>query len=322
MEERRPRHEAQAGDTILVNAFRCRMWALQERLDDYVTEESCKAEIESFALHGQLIPALGRRVHGEPEYDFELIYGARRLFVARHLNQPLAIRLRDISDRDALIAMDIENRHRVDISPYERALSYARWLRAGHFQSQDEIARAIQVSASQVSRLLKLARLPSVIVAAFARPLDILEGWGLDLANAWEDPQRRKALAARARQVAALNPRPPARDIYEGLISTIGLPRRARSLRHDEVILSARGKPLFRVRRQHKSISLSFPVEKLSVRALEKIKSSVTEILETEFPSRADAPLLSSRGEGEISPPRGVDTAMGVIRYAHNSEHA
>jgi ParB-like chromosome segregation protein Spo0J len=66
------------------------------------------------------VPALGRPLHGDLEFDVEIIYGARRLFVARHLNMPLQVELREMSDREALVAMDIENRLRTDISPYER----------------------------------------------------------------------------------------------------------------------------------------------------------------------------------------------------------
>jgi len=133
------------------------MWALHDRLEQYVTEGSCRGEIDSILKHGQQSPVLGRRVLDDHNYDVELIYGARRLFVARHVNKQIAVDLRDLSDHDAIIAMDIENRLRKDISPYERALSYARWLRTNHFGSQDEIVHALKVSASQVSRLLKLA---------------------------------------------------------------------------------------------------------------------------------------------------------------------
>src|SRR5579871_4858114 len=122
--------------------FRCRMWSLHDRLDEYVTEDACQAEIESFAKHGQLIPALGRPIRSDPDFDVEVICGARRLFVARHLNRPFLVEIRELSDRDALIAIDIENRHRRDVSPYERGLSYARWLRSGQFQSQEELAKA------------------------------------------------------------------------------------------------------------------------------------------------------------------------------------
>src|SRR5687768_17678353 len=172
---------------LAVDPFRVRMWSLHDRSEQHVNEESCKAEIESFWKHGQLVPALGRALRGDPDHDIELVYGARRLFVARHLNKPLLLDVREMSDREAIVAMDIENRQRKDVSPYERGVSYARWLRSGHFASQDQIARALQISGAQISRLLKLAKLPSVVVSAFATPLDILETWGLALAEAWAD---------------------------------------------------------------------------------------------------------------------------------------
>src|SRR5262249_20674676 len=171
--------DSKARSVVSASPFRVRMWSLHDRCEEHVNEETCKAEIESFAKHGQLVPALGRVLHGDPGHDIELIYGARRLFVARHLNVPLLVEMREISDRDALIAMDIENRQRTDISPYERAMSYARWLSTGHFGSQDDIARALRISSSQVSRLLRLAKLPSVILNAFTSPLEICEALGL-----------------------------------------------------------------------------------------------------------------------------------------------
>src|ERR1051325_11559924 len=46
----------QRGGIVRVNPFRCRMWPLLDRLGDYITEQSCRAEIESFARYGQLVP--------------------------------------------------------------------------------------------------------------------------------------------------------------------------------------------------------------------------------------------------------------------------
>src|SRR5258708_5408352 len=119
--------DSDARNVVLVNPFRCRVWALHDRLEDHITEDSCKEEIESIASHGQLIPVLGRPLKGDVDYDVEIIYGARRLFVTRHLNVPLHVEVREITDRDAIVAMDLENRHRKDISPYERGLSYSQW---------------------------------------------------------------------------------------------------------------------------------------------------------------------------------------------------
>jgi ParB family chromosome partitioning protein len=257
------------------------VWQLHDRLDEYITEATCKVEIESFLEHGQLMPVLGRRTHNNSDCDVELIYGARRLFVARYLNKPLLVDLREeLSDRDAAIALDIENRQRRDVSPYERGLCYSRWLRAGHFKSQEDIGRTMKISPAQVSRLLKLARLPSVIVGAFESGLDICEQWGIDLVDAVEDPSRRKAVIQVARAIAASKPRPPASEIYRLILAATGSGRKPRPGAHDSIIKARNGSPLFRVRHQRTSIALILPVELVSTAALEEIQHSLQLILE------------------------------------------
>lgn len=278
MQEDSGRYPAR-GEEIEVDPFRCRMWALHDRLEDYVSESTCRSEIESVLKYGQRLPVLGRSLHGDAEHDVELIYGARRLFVCRHLNRPLKVIVREVSDRDALVAMDIENRMRQDISPYERGMSYARWLRAGHFESQEEIARSLQVSSSQVSRLLRIARLPSIIVSAFSSPMEICEGWGLDLADAWQDESRRPLLRRRAQEILVKSPRPSAREVIELLTIPPGRKRGASRSRRDDVVLGKNGEPLFRIRRQRKAFVLMLPIEGTSVKILEQISSSVADIL-------------------------------------------
>lgn len=265
---------------VSVSPFRCRMWSLHDRLESYISEESCKAEMESLSKHGQLIPVLGRVLRNDPTHDIELIYGARRLFVARQLNKPLNIELREMSDREAVIAMDIENRHRKDLSPYERGLSYAQFLREGCFESQDDIARALKVSSSQVSRLLKLARMPAPIIEAFASPVDICETWGLEILEALEDPQRRQSIMQEARAVSRLSPRPPARDIYRQLLASMAQGHKVKAKVRDEVIKTDCGAPLFRIRYQTDSVTILLPVEKVSAKVLAKISTAIEGILQ------------------------------------------
>jgi hypothetical protein len=64
------------------------MWELHDRLEAHINEDTCRAEIASFGAHGQFVAVLGRRLKGDASHDIELITGARRLFVARHLNKP------------------------------------------------------------------------------------------------------------------------------------------------------------------------------------------------------------------------------------------
>ena len=283
-----------------VNPFRCRMWELHDRIEHYVTEDSCRAEIESFSKHGQFVPVLGRPLRSDPDYDVELIYGARRLFVARHINKPLTVELRELSDKEAIVAMDIENRHRADITPYERGLSYAQWLRTGYFGSQDEIARTLKISCSHVSRLLKLSRLPTVIINAFEKPTEICEEWGLRLMEALDDPHRRDATVRKARMIGAGSQRPPSREVYRELLAASAPGRKVRAKSRDQVIKDKKGAPLFRVRHQRCSVALIVPLEKVSAECLESVCRAIALLLQqggTE--NTLETVSLNSRNEGK-----------------------
>jgi ParB family chromosome partitioning protein len=261
------------------------MWSFHDRLDEYISEETCQTEIESFRRHGQLIPVLGRRLHGDVHHDIELIFGARRLFIARHLGQQIKVQLREISDAEALVAMDIENRHRQDISPYERGRSYARWVAKGHFASQEELARALHVSPSQVCRLIKIAQLPNAVVAAFSRPVEITETWGLTLSEALADPERRTNVLRKARALAAREDRGSPRQIFEQLMS-VAAGVRLRTRLRDEVVRSPGGETLFRVRRQTRSIVLALPMNATTTRLFPAIRDSVADLLQRAAPEK------------------------------------
>jgi ParB family transcriptional regulator, chromosome partitioning protein len=275
---------------VSVNPFDCRLWDLHDRLEGALTEESCKAEIESFAKHGQLIPALGRQLPRDSSHKIELICGARRLFVARHINVPLLVELREMSDREAIIAMDIENQQRTDISTYERGLSYARWLRSGHFRSQEDIAHTLKVSASQVSRLLRFAQLPAVIIDAFENPATICEGWGLEILKLLDDPASRQATISAARSISAATTRPPPREVYRRLVSPVRNGKRLRKQAHDEVVKDEAGRSLYRIRQQANSIAFLLPLNKMAPDVLDDLRQLVSGVLQR--------PLQDSNGGG------------------------
>jgi ParB/RepB/Spo0J family partition protein len=282
-------------EIIAISAFECRMWSLHDRLDSQVNENTCRAEIESFLKHGQLVPALGRPLRNDTKHKVELIFGARRLFVARHLNRPLTVELRELSDREAICVMDIENRHRKDLSPYERGLSYSKWLREGHFRSQEDIARALRLSASQVSRMLKIAQLPATITDCFKSPLELCESWALNLVEAAADPRRTAGTMKEAREIAACDPRPPVSEVYRRLLAASANGRKVARKPHDEVIKNSEGTPLFRIRQMHQSISVVIATERVSHKQLMRIRQVVAEILESgredNLPERRVSPL-------------------------------
>jgi len=288
-------------DVIPINPFCCRMWNGHERLEDQINEATCREEIKSVLNHGQQIPVLGRPLKGDRNHSYELVYGARRLFIARHLNVPLLTQVRELSDREAIIALEIENRQRKDLSPYERGRSYNAWLRSGLFASQDELGRVLNVSASQVSRLIKLTQLPTVLLNAFSAPTEICESWGRDLMRLWEDSEKRSALITIARAIASERRKPAAQGIYQQLMSSALVRRKAVSRTelddHDEVITDNSGKPLFRIRVHRKDVAFLLPSMDLSGYVFSAIKEQLSTILQR---ARSQALDLEEQSNGQI----------------------
>lgn len=143
----------------LADPRRCRPWRFHNRHASWYTHEECADIIDALAKQEQQSPALGRRLEGDPNYDFELIYGMRRRFACEVLNRPLKVRVVSISDQEAAVLMHQENVDRKDISPMERAISIAAQLREGLFANQDEVAAKLNVTKSMVSKMLSAAEL-------------------------------------------------------------------------------------------------------------------------------------------------------------------
>jgi ParB family transcriptional regulator, chromosome partitioning protein len=266
-------------ETIRVNPFRCRVWEAHARMEEYVTEESCREEIRSMQKGGQLVAAIGRRVQGDPMHEVEVICGTRRLFAARHLNAPLGIEIRGLSDRETAILLDIENRQRRDLSAYERGRSFSRWISTGCFESQEDIADALKISRSQVSRLVKVSKLPSVVVEAFGNPADICEAWGTQLHAVCKDEKKRPQIMARARSVQSHPERPPAHAVFSRLMVGANAPQQRLQHKH-EVVIGPSGRPLFRIKHHQQAVALLIDRKSMSTSTLAKIKDAVSQILQ------------------------------------------
>jgi ParB family transcriptional regulator, chromosome partitioning protein len=254
----------------------CRMWSMHERLGEEVTAKSCASLIESVKSHGIKQPVLGRRIVPEGRCEIELIYGARRLFAAQQLGMRIPVQLSDLDDRAALIEMDIENRERRDISPYERGVSYRRWLAAGMFGSQAELAKSLRISGAQVSRLLRFSELPAVVVSAFESVEEIREEWAVELAKRCRNDKTRETILRRARaQGGSL--RPPL-TVYRALVED-GRQGSGRSNDRDEVVKDAAGRPLLRIGFRSKSIHFIIPRDRIRNEDLQRIAEQLHGIL-------------------------------------------
>jgi ParB/RepB/Spo0J family partition protein len=262
---------------------------MHARFEESIHARACESLVESMRKHGQKHAVLGRKVMApDGSGEIELIYGARRLFAAMQLGVELLVVVRDIDDRAAFIEMDLENRAREDITAYERGLNYSRWLRAGYFTSQAELAGELGISEAQVSRLLRFAELPAAVVAAFHSTRDIREEWAVSLANACRDPRARQDIARRARERTLMKDRTEARspaEIYACLLNgSRGVPVRRDS--RDEIVLSSSGQPLFRIAFRARSLHVILPREKIPGETLHRIKKEISEIVESRLEAR------------------------------------
>lgn len=186
----------------------CCMWQRHNRDYALLNEDNCRDLIDGIRAQGrQEFPAIVRR-SADPQYDFEVICGARRHFAVSWLranNYPqfkYLVELRDISDEEAFRLADIENRDREDISDYERAIDYAEAIELYYGGKQKAMAERLEVSQPWLSRYLALAKLPEEIVRAMPSIRDLRERQARELKPALADPDKAQKLLDAARQIA------------------------------------------------------------------------------------------------------------------------
>lgn len=295
--DRQPGHPAPSqsaspearGERRLISPFRCRIWTQHSRPDEQLTDQACRSLRESIARNGQHQPALGRPVTDDPDYDIEIICGARRHAAALALGRELLVEVRVIGDAEAYVAMYEENVERKDDCAYIQGQILRRALLSGACASQDQLARAFSLSHSKISRLLMIAQLPTAIVAAFQSPDDIRESWGVELYQRWKkDPEH--VLTDRARALASKQTGRAARDVYNTLIAA---PGDAKSRLHRSTpIRGNNGTVLFREQEQIASVTFTIPKAHLNQQQRDALKHAIVHILDVPTAGqRQHAPL-------------------------------
>ena len=192
-------------------------WHMANRLNTYITDESCEELIESIKSVGQQIPALVRKTNQLNHY--ELICGARRLFVCKKLGIKLLAAIVDFTDKEALLAMDAENRPRNDISPYERALDYKNWIETGIYTNQTQICKAIGIKKSLFTQIFSLSAIDESIVSLFGHPNNLSIKWGYQLAKACKNTSNKQLLLNKVEELKKQKLKPSA--VYSSLLEVL-----------------------------------------------------------------------------------------------------
>jgi ParB family chromosome partitioning protein len=153
---------------------------LQDRLEADDAEDA--ALRQSIAEYGQQVPVLVRP-HPEHEGRYQIVYGRRRVLALRDLKRPVKALLRQLDDRDLLIAQGQENTARRDLSFIEKA-SFARQMEEAGYDRK-VIGDTLSMDKTLISRVLSVAERisPDLIQAIGAAPSVGRDRW-LALAEA------------------------------------------------------------------------------------------------------------------------------------------
>jgi len=164
-----------------VDPKRCKIWDAHDRDYSLLNEESCGDLIRGIkSERKQQFPAIVRPVKGNPDFDWEVICGARRHWTIswlRENNYPdldFLIEPRSLTDEEAFRLSDIENRDKEDLSDYERAIKYRKAVHEYHYyKTIKDMAARIEIDAAKLERFFKLAELPETLVYAFPSKKEI-----------------------------------------------------------------------------------------------------------------------------------------------------
>jgi ParB family chromosome partitioning protein len=191
-----------------------RLWEHHNRRYELLDEHRCADLIEGLKAQGrQEFPAIVRRLMDDPDYDYEVVCGARRHWAIswlREHNYPefkFLIEVRDLTDEEAFRLSDIENRDREDICDYERAVDYKKALKLYYGNHQSEMAGRLEVGVPWLSRYLNLAELPEEIVAAYPDVTEIRESHARQLRPFLKDRKTQGKIIKCAKEIAEVQRR-------------------------------------------------------------------------------------------------------------------
>lgn len=158
---------------------------MQDRLESVADEDSALAR--SIAEYGQQVPVLVRP-HPEKEGKFQIVYGRRRVLAMRDLGQPVKALVRDLDDRELVLAQGQENTARRDLSFIEK-VNFARQLQDAGYDRK-VICDALSVDKTLASRMLSVAeKIPVALIQGIGAAPSVGRDRWLALADLIEETE-------------------------------------------------------------------------------------------------------------------------------------
>lgn len=154
---------------------------IKDRLDSNYDEATIGELEASMRERGQIVPGLVRPIAGKVD-EFEIVYGRRRLAVAKRLGIGFKASIRSLSDEEAIIFQGEENTARNDLSFIEKCL-FAKAQEDAGFK-REVICASLSTGKSHISEMIKLARqLPLPLLEIIGKAPSIGRGRWEELAQ-------------------------------------------------------------------------------------------------------------------------------------------
>lgn len=239
--------------------------------DSFESPDFQQLKEEIFQAAGNVQPIKVRPLKGVTD-RYEIVFGHRRHRACLELGLQVLAFEEEVSDQELFKEMDRENRSRLDLSPWEQGRMYRRALDEGLFGSLGELAKEIGIDKGNLSKALRLAELPDVVVNAFPSPLDLQFRWAKLLGDAMQLTPN-EVLARAKELVENKNGKLAAKDVLEILIG-------AKGTESKEFPIVVSGQTLARICVDGERVSVQFAKGVLSVEKTKQLQGLVKEFLQ------------------------------------------
>ncbi len=225
---------------------------LADRID--TDDPDHAALVASIRDHGQQVPILVRP-HPEAEGRYQIVYGRRRVAALRALGQPARALVRDLDDRQLVLAQGQENSARKDLTFIEK-VNFAAQMRNAAYDRK-AICDALSVDKTVISRMLSIAdRVPTDMIEMIGAAPGVGRDRWSDLAARIEAGKIETAAAAA--MIAALPGGADSDARFEAVLRADPPKPRAKP-DPSEVITGSDGQPIARLTRGASGLTLALP---------------------------------------------------------------
>lgn len=203
---------------------------VQDRLDD--DGEEFDELVKAIQERGQDSPILVRP-HPTTVSRYMVIFGHRRLRAARTLGKKIRAVVKEVDDRDHVVAQGQENSARANLSFIERARFAARVVSLGYDQDNAVAMSALAIDRTTLSKMLSICALPAEILTAVGSAKSIGRDRWYELKLLLDKPSNLKAALDYVHQLE--QPRGGSDSVFNALLAHIKIANSNKRLRPTSV---------------------------------------------------------------------------------------